>query len=145
MAAIRAKNTKPELAIRRELHSRGVRGWRCHVRGLPGKPDVAFTRWRVAIFIDGAFWHGHPDHFTFGRSGSYWDRKIARTQERDRLANETLLAGGWAVIRLWDFEVKDDLNACVDRIVAALAEAGRPRLRNPTGQGQFDSSNRSGG
>src|SRR6188472_4274625 len=83
MAAIRSKDTQPELALRRALHSRGIRGWRCHQRGVAGKPDLAFTRWRVAVFVDGAFWHGHPDHFKFGRGG-YWDAKIARTQERDR-------------------------------------------------------------
>jgi DNA mismatch endonuclease, patch repair protein len=126
MAAIRAKNTKPELAIRRGLHARGLRGWRCHSRDLPGKPDLAFTRWKVAVFIDGAFWHGHPEHFTFGRSGTYWDAKIARTQERDRLANGALRAAGWTVVRFWDFEVKEDLDACLGKILDALAQAGRP-------------------
>lgn len=126
MARIRSKDTKPELAIRRGLFALGLRGWRCHTRALPGRPDVAFTRWRVAIFIDGAFWHGHPDHFTFGKSGAYWDTKIARTQERDKLANEELRNRGWTVLRFWDFEVRDDPGRCLAAIVAALEEAGRP-------------------
>jgi DNA mismatch endonuclease (patch repair protein) len=126
MAAIRAKNTKPELAVRRGLHALGIRGWRCHVRDIPGKPDVAFTRWRVALFVDGAFWHGHPDHFTFGQSGAYWDAKIARTRERDRVANELLAATGWAVLRFWDFEITEDLGNCLGQVVAALEGAGRP-------------------
>jgi DNA mismatch endonuclease (patch repair protein) len=125
MSRIRSKNTKPELAVRQALHALGLRGWRCHARAVPGKPDVAFTRWRVAVFIDGAFWHGHPEHFTFGRSGSYWDAKIARTQERDRVANAALAEMGWTVLRFWDFEVRNDLGTCLDAIVAALADAGR--------------------
>jgi DNA mismatch endonuclease (patch repair protein) len=128
MAAIRAKDTKPELAMRRKLHAAGVRGWRCHVRGIPGKPDLAFTRWKVAVFIDGAFWHGHPDHFKFGRGG-YWDAKIARTQERDRIANETLQAEGWTVLRFWDFDVNQDLDKCAAAVLDALVSAGRPLSR----------------
>jgi DNA mismatch endonuclease (patch repair protein) len=124
MAAIRAQNTRPELAIRRALHAAGVRGWRCHARGIPGKPDLAFTRWKVAVFIDGAFWHGHPEHFTPGKSGAYWDAKIAQTQERDRLADAALSAAGWTVLRFWDFDVEQDLRACTGRIEEAL-EASR--------------------
>lgn len=126
MARIRSKDTKPELVVRRGLFALGVRGWRCHTRSLPGKPDLAFTRWKVAVFIDGAFWHGHPDHFTFGRSGAYWDAKISRTQERDRIANERLTGEGWTVLRFWDFEVRENLAACLGKITAALEEAGWP-------------------
>jgi DNA mismatch endonuclease (patch repair protein) len=109
MSRIRSTDTKPELALRRALHAVGIRGWRCHPHGVPGKPDVAFRRWRVAVFVDGRFWHGHPDFFTFGKSGEYWDAKIARTEERDRLANKALAADGWKVLRFWDFEVEEDL------------------------------------
>ena len=76
MSRIRARNTGPELALRRALAAGGLRGWRCHVRWLPGRPDIAFTRWKVALFVDGCFWHGHPDFFTPGKSGGYWDAKI---------------------------------------------------------------------
>jgi DNA mismatch endonuclease (patch repair protein) len=125
MAAIRSRNTKPEVALRRALFAAGVRGWRLHRRDLPGCPDLAFGRLRLAVFIDGAFWHGHPDHFSPGKSGKYWDVKIARTRERDRLANEGLETAGWKVIRFWDFEVRDDLAACVATIGQALAERRR--------------------
>jgi DNA mismatch endonuclease (patch repair protein) len=125
MAEIRAKDTKPELALRRALHAAGIRGWRCHARGIAGKPDLAFTRWKVAVFVDGAFWHGHPDHFSFGRGG-YWDAKIARTQERDRIANETLRMAGWTVLRFWDFEVNEDIERCARAVLDALESAGRP-------------------
>lgn len=120
MARIRSKNTKPELALRRGLWAAGIRGWRVHAKDVPGKPDVAFTKLRVAVFVDGRFWHGHPDYFTFGKSGAYWDAKIARTQERDRLAGEALAAAGWEVVRMWDFEVEQDLPGCVERVIASL-------------------------
>lgn len=120
MARIRSRDTSPELALRRELFARGVRGWRCHSRHLPGKPDLAFTRWRLAVFVDGCFWHGHPDFFTPGKSGAYWDAKIAKTQERDRVANEALASRGWSVLRFWDFEIEDKLGECADQVVSAL-------------------------
>jgi DNA mismatch endonuclease (patch repair protein) len=132
MSRIRSKDTKPELAMRQALHAAGMRGWRCHPRGVPGKPDVAFTRWRVAVFVDGRFWHGHPDFFTFGKSGAYWDAKIARTQERDRLANEALAAAGWEVVRLWDFEVEQDLERCVELVATPLRKRGwKPAVARP--------------
>jgi DNA mismatch endonuclease, patch repair protein len=122
MSRIRSRDTKPELLLRRDLHRHGIRGWRCHAKNIPGKPDLAFTRWRVAVFVDGCFWHGHPDFFTPGKSGPYWDAKIARTQERDRIANESLAADGWTVLRFWDFEVEDELHRCTDAVVQALAQ-----------------------
>lgn len=122
MARIRSKDTKPELALRRALFASGLRGWRCHAKHVPGKPDVAFTRRKVAVFVDGRFWHGHPDYFTPGKSGAYWDAKIARTQERDRIANERLLADGWTVLRFWDLDVENDLAGCVERVAQALAQ-----------------------
>jgi len=121
MARIRSKDTKPELALRQALYAAGIRGWRCHPKTVPGKPDIAFTRRRVAVFVDGRFWHGHPDFFTPGKSGDYWDAKIARTQERDRIANETLSLEGWTVLRFWDFEVEEDLERVVDSVASALA------------------------
>jgi DNA mismatch endonuclease, patch repair protein len=123
MSRIRSRDTLPELALRRSLFAAGVRGWRCHTKSLPGKPDLAFARWKVAVFVDGCFWHGHPDFFTPGKSGAYWDAKIARTQERDRHANELLAAQGWTVLRFWDFEVEDQLDACTQRVIEALSAA----------------------
>jgi DNA mismatch endonuclease (patch repair protein) len=125
MARIRSRDTKPELALRKALWARGLRGWRVHAKALPGKPDLAFPRWRIAVFVDGRFWHGHPDFFTPGKSGAYWDAKIARTQERDRLANERLAEAGWQVIRLWDLEVERDLGACVERVAQKLHDRMR--------------------
>src|SRR5688572_28401692 len=78
MAAVGSKNTGPELELRRALYAAGVRGWRCHYRRAPGTPDLAWPRRRVAVFVDGAFWHGHPSRHKPGRSGRYWDNKIER-------------------------------------------------------------------
>jgi DNA mismatch endonuclease (patch repair protein) len=129
MAAIRSRNTKPELVLRRALRASGLAGYRCHHPQLPGKPDIAFTRWRVAVFVDGAFWHGHPDVFRFGRHGEYWDDKIRRTQARDAAQEAALGDAGYVIVRLWDFELGDDLDACMSTIVRVLAQAGSPIAR----------------
>src|SRR5689334_12677307 len=72
MSRIRAKGTKPELILRRGLWRRGIRGYRLHRRDVPGNPDVAWITAKVAVFVDGAFWHGHPSAYTPGKSGPYW-------------------------------------------------------------------------
>lgn len=127
MSRIRSRDTQPELVLRRALFANGVRGWRCHRRDLPGRPDISFGRRRLAVFVDGAFWHGHPRKFTPGRSGPYWDEKIARNVERDRLANEALAASGWRVLRLWDFEVMESPVEAADRVASALDPSGHGR------------------
>jgi DNA mismatch endonuclease (patch repair protein) len=124
MAAIRSTNTAPERALRAALCAAGATGYRIHLRALPGKPDVAFTRWKVAVFVDGAFWHGHPDHFNPTTASAYWRDKIERTQERDRRADEALGAAGWAVIRFWDFQLRQDPDRMIERILDALRAAG---------------------
>jgi DNA mismatch endonuclease (patch repair protein) len=73
--------------------------------------------------VDGRFWHGHPDYFTPGKSGAYWDAKIERTQERDKRANEHLAADGWSVLRFWDFEVEADAARCATAVACAVAAA----------------------
>jgi DNA mismatch endonuclease, patch repair protein len=121
MAAVRSKNTSPEVSLRRALYEAGVRGWRCHYRRAPGKPDLAWPALRVAVFVDGAFWHGHPSRHKPGRSGAYWDQKIAGNVARDREADAALRAGGWSVIRIWDFDIRRDLPTIVDGVVSTLA------------------------
>ena len=74
------------------------------------------------MFVDGAFWHGHPDYYQ-GQSGDFWDRKIARNRERDERVNRELSDLGWHVLRLWDFEIERDLAACVLRVQTAIAAA----------------------
>jgi DNA mismatch endonuclease, patch repair protein len=129
MAAIRSRNTGPEVALRRALRAAGLVGYRCHHPGLPGKPDIAYTRWGVAVFVDGAYWHGHPDHFTFGKLGDYWDEKVRRTQQRDRDQERALMTAGYDVIRIWDFEVKKDADACAMTVAEVLKTRGRETAR----------------
>ncbi|WP_369751393.1 very short patch repair endonuclease [Micromonospora sp. ATCC 39149] len=126
MAAIRSKNTKPELMLRQALRTSGVTGYRIHLASLPGKPDIAFTRWRLAIFVDGVFWHGHPDHFKPQLASPYWREKIARNQERDMRNDAALAAIGWTVLRVWDTQVKEDLGGVTQRVADALRALGRP-------------------
>lgn len=121
MAAIRPADTVPELALRRHLRAHAVTGYRCNYKGLPGKPDIVFTRWRVAVFVDGGFWHGHPDKFAFGRWGEYWDAKVARNMERDRENDRRLTDAGYAVLRFWDFDVKRHPERCVAKVLEALS------------------------
>jgi DNA mismatch endonuclease, patch repair protein len=125
MAAIRSRNTKAERLLRQALRDRGLSGYRCNLSRLPGKPDAAYTRWRVAVFVDGAYWHGHPDHYTFGRLGQYWDDKIRRTQQRDREQQQALEELGYTVVRFWDFEVLQNADRCASVVAAALLRAGR--------------------
>ncbi|WP_088974475.1 very short patch repair endonuclease [Micromonospora coxensis] len=124
MAAIRSKNTKPELALRGALRLFGAPGYRIHLRSLPGRPDIAYTRWRLAIFVDGVFWHGHPDHFKPESAKPYWKEKISRNQERDRENDAALAAMGWTVLRIWDLEVKSDPSTAARRVTEHLRELG---------------------
>lgn len=125
MSAIRSKDTKPELALRAALRAAGAKGYRIHRKDIPGKPDIAFIRWRVAVFVDGVFWHGHPDHWKPEKASSdYWRTKITRTMERDRQANVALDAAGWTVVRVWDTDVRADVSECAARVIVALSERG---------------------
>lgn len=121
MRAIGRKDTKPELELRRLLHAAGRR-YRIDfpIRTEMGlvRPDVAFTKARVAVFVDGCYWHGCPDH---GRvpsvNSSYWGPKLARNAERDRLQAEALEAIGWRILRFWEH---DDPDEAVRQVIAIL-------------------------
>jgi DNA mismatch endonuclease (patch repair protein) len=120
MSRIRSTGTKPEIDLRRALWAADARGYRLHRRDLPGRPDLAYGRARVAVFVDGAFWHGHPSAFTHGKSGGYWDAKIARNMARDAGANRALAERNWSVLRFWDFEIRRDLDRCVEQVLERL-------------------------
>jgi DNA mismatch endonuclease, patch repair protein len=125
MSAVRRSNTAPELKLRKALWAAGIRGWRCDYSKAPGRPDLAWPARRVAVFVDGAFWHGHPSRHKPGRSGQYWDEKIAANVERDRRVDAALQEGGWVVGRFWDFEVLRSIDATIDRVRDLLAQ--RPK------------------
>jgi DNA mismatch endonuclease, patch repair protein len=120
MARVKTRDTAPELLLRRALWAAGIRGWRVDSRGISGRPDLAWKGRRIAIFVDGAFWHGHPDHY-WGQSGEFWDQKIARNRDRDRRVNAELIDDGWTVLRFWDFEVDRNIRGCVSAVETALA------------------------
>lgn len=122
MSKIRSRDTKPELMLRKAMWSHGLRGYRCHYRRVPGRPDVAFVGRRLAIFVDGAFWHGHPDHFTFGKSGEAWDAKIRRNIARDREVDSALFELGWRSVRIWDFEILKDPDKVARRLAPLLRD-----------------------
>lgn len=125
MAAIRGRDTKPELEMRRLLRAAGATGYRLHRKDLPGRPDVAFLRWRVAVFVDGSYWHGHPDVWPEGRVASeYWMGKIARNRWRDERATSDLEAVGWTVLRILDVDLRADPDGSVARVADALRRRG---------------------
>ena len=123
MQHIRSKNTKAEIMLRRALWHQGVR-YRKNYKELPGKPDIAITKYRIAVFVDGDFWHarGHEDNpgEQIQTNGSFWSKKLKRNIERDKEVNQALLEKGWLVLRYWDSDVKKDCSACVKDIMQYL-------------------------
>ena len=108
MSRIGSKNTQPELVVRRLVFALGYR-YRLHVKGLPGSPDLVFWGRRKVIFVNGCFWHGHPD-CRFGRLPKtrieFWQVKIDRNRQRDRVNIASLEADGWRVLTVWQCELK---------------------------------------
>lgn len=135
MSSIKKRDTRPELVLRAALRVAGVRGWRCHMK-VPGTPDVAFSRWRLAVFVDGVWWHGHPDYLPRGRRGPYWDAKIAKNRSRDLEVNRQLREAGWGVVRIWDLDALADPHKAARTVVSALSARGwvHPAARPPTHQ-----------
>jgi DNA mismatch endonuclease (patch repair protein) len=120
MSKQRTKDTAPELAIRKLLHARGLRyrvAW--PIPGMKRRSiDIAFTRAKVAVFVDGCFWHSCPEHATRpAANDKWWSEKLARNMARDAATNEHLQQAGWRVVRVWEHE---DASEVVDRIVREL-------------------------
>jgi DNA mismatch endonuclease (patch repair protein) len=122
MQATRGRDTEPEMALRRELHRRGLR-YRVDAPILPGlrrRADLVFTKPRVAVFVDGCFWHGCPEHGTKSRSNAaFWSAKISANIARDADTNRRLAASGWVVVRIWAHEASQ---VAADRIESLLAD-----------------------
>src|SRR4051812_22246636 len=105
MSRIRNKDTAPEMAIRRILFRRGLR-YRVHYNRLPGRPDIAFTRAKIAVFVDGDFWHGRTYHVTAAKLSPYWQKKISGNIARDVRTTLELERMGWHVVRLWEKDIQ---------------------------------------
>jgi DNA mismatch endonuclease, patch repair protein len=123
MAANRRRDTGPELRLRSSLHQRGLRFRVDLPIPVPGRrpirPDVVFTRARVAVFLDGCFWHGCPEHGSAPkRNAAYWLPKIARNRERDDQADRLLEEAGWAVVRIWEHESVEQATSLVINVLA---------------------------
>ena len=108
MAAIKGKDTKPELIVRKYLFSRGLR-FRVQVRKLSGNPDIVLPKYKTVIFVNGCFWHGHEGckYFRLPKSNvEFWEAKIERNVARDVRNEAELKALGWRVVRVWECEIK---------------------------------------
>lgn len=125
MARIKSSDTKPERLLRSELWGRGLR-YRLRHRVPAGRPDLVFPGRRVAVFVDGCFWHGCPDHYVPPRSRrEYWEQKLAGNVQRDIFQTRQLEAAGWRVIRVWSCEIEASVVEVADRI-SSLLEDPRP-------------------
>lgn len=131
MARIRGADTKPEMRLRRRLWADGLR-YRVHAKTPGGRPDLVFKGPRVAVFVDGCFWHGCPDHYVRPRSSSaFWSGKLADNVARDRRQTLTLEEAGWSVCRFWEHEIFVELNRVVAVIKAAILHGGSPPDNRP--------------
>lgn len=127
MAAIRGKDTKPELIVRRGLHARGLR-YRLHCKNLPGKPDLVFPSRRIVLFVNGCFWHAHEGckYFKIPRTDrEKWKSKLVGNRARDQRNQEQLTASGWRVLIVWECAVKQKSAAELTRFLDTLASEVR--------------------
>ncbi|MGY0502635.1 very short patch repair endonuclease [Nocardia sp. FBN12] len=123
MSKQRRVNTNPELALRRELHRAGLRYFvdRPPIKGQRRRADVVFPRLRIAVYVDGCFWHRCPDHATDPKNNAqWWAEKLAANVARDRATDAALTAAGWQVVRVWEHE---DPHAAAEQITALVARA----------------------
>jgi len=129
MSHIKSKNTSIELLLRKELHSLGYR-FRVNYKLLPGKPDIVFTKRRIAIFIHGCFWHGHEidcrySHIPQSRQ-EYWNNKISKTKQRDDSHIKELSKNGWQVIIIWECEIKTKFEDTMNKLINII---GTPKYK----------------
>jgi DNA mismatch endonuclease, patch repair protein len=124
MSRVRNRDTDLELSLRSELHRLGFR-FRKNVKDLPGSPDIVFPRWRLAVFIDGDFWHGYRFPRWCDSLSEFWREKIEANRRRDRRNHRTLRRMGWIVVRVWQHEIRRDKEACVWKVIDKT-RAGAP-------------------
>lgn len=122
MSRVKSRDTALETNVRTELFRRGFR-FRKHVATLPGKPDIVFTSAKLAIFLDGDFWHGY--RFPVWRSSlpNFWRDKIEKNRDRDRRNFAKLRRMGWLVLRIWQHDIEHNLQRCANKVASKHAEA----------------------
>lgn len=122
MSRVRSRDTVPELVVRRALHAAGYR-FRLHRRDLPGCPDIVLVRRRVAIFVNGCFWHQHEDCPKAAlpvQNRTFWKKKLAANRQRDARNDAALVKLGWTVVVIWECELKADMRATIADIKRAI-------------------------
>ena len=123
MAKIKSKNTKAERVLRLALWHRGIR-YRKNWRKLPGSPDIAITKYKIAIFVDGDFWHARGHEQAPGEqvatNKDFWKKKLTRNVERDKEVNDQLTQAGWLVLRFWESDIKKDIDGVIAEIMKYL-------------------------
>ena len=128
MSRIRGRNTSPELVVRRGLWAKGYR-YRLQQKTPGGRADLVIRSRKLALFVDGCFWHGCPEHYVRPRSSnSFWDKKLNENVTRDRRQTLKLENEGWRVVRVWEHEIAEDPEAALSKIVEAL-EGVPPKRR----------------
>lgn len=124
MSRILGKNTGPEIKLRKQLWSRDIKGYRIH-HNLEGKPDIVFTKKKIAIFIDGCFWHKCPTCFQEPETRKeFWMKKILSNVDRDKNVNSQLKNMGWTVLRFWEHEIKKNPSEVIELIQEKLSKNG---------------------
>lgn len=122
MSKNRAKNTSPELLLRNYLWGSGIKGYRLHRKDFPGSPDIAFVSRKVAIFVNGCFWHRCPScNLPLPKSNrEFWRKKFISNISRDKRKRHELTELGWQVLTIWECQIKNDIEACIVRIQKVL-------------------------
>lgn len=125
MSRIKGKNTKPETKLRKALWAKGLR-YRIHYN-LPGKPDIVFVSAKFIVFVDGCFWHLCPIHSQLPQSNrDFWKTKLEKNVIRDKKITQELESKGWTVLRIWEHEIKEDLQAVTSKVEEYLKKAKAP-------------------
>ena len=124
MSRVKGKDTSLEKTMRSELFKNGLR-FRKHVSVLPGKPDIVFPGARLAVFVDGDFWHGYRLSKWQHKLSDFWQRKISATRHRDQRNFAKLRRMGWRVLRVWQHEMESDLDGCVGKVISYHKRAAR--------------------
>jgi DNA mismatch endonuclease, patch repair protein len=131
MSRLGQRDTTPELALRSELHRRGLRFRvdRRPVAGVRTRADLLFAGAKVAVYVDGCFWHGCPEHATYpAANGDWWAAKLAMNQQRDRKTTTHLEGAGWTVIRVWEHEAAEHAASRIEDLLRGKLSAGAPTV-----------------
>jgi len=118
MSANKAKDTKPELLLRKALFHNGLSGYRIHWKKVPGRPDIAYPGKRIAIFVNGCYWHRCPNcEPSFPKTNvEFWENKFQKNMERDERKKRELEEAGWKIFVFWECKIKEDVGSCVEQV-----------------------------